>query len=151
MTSVDPEKLPAWRLFLQAHAAVIEALSEELEAERNLPLAFYDVLLHLRAAPEGRLRMVELADQVMLSKSGLTRLVDRMEAAGLVERAACATDRRGVEATITPRGRQVLRDAAPVHLRGVQEHFAARLTRQEAAALERGLRKVVEGLRDARV
>jgi DNA-binding MarR family transcriptional regulator len=147
VTAVDPGKLAAWRSFLQAHAVVTEALGRELEAERDLPLSFYEVLLHLHEAPHGRLRMAELAERILLSKSGLTRLVDRMEEAGLVERAECPTDRRGIEAAITPVGRQTLREAAPVHLRGIEEHFASRLSAQEAETIERSLRKIVAGLR----
>ncbi|MBK8561612.1 MAG: MarR family transcriptional regulator [Dehalococcoidia bacterium] len=87
--------MAAWRTFLTAHARVTALLEDELQRERELPLTWYDVLLHLREAPERRLRMTELAAAVLLSKSGLTRLVDRMYAAGLVNRSPDGDDRRG--------------------------------------------------------
>lgn len=127
--------LAAWRAFLEAHAAVTRVLEAELVAERELPLAWYDVLVQLSEASGGRLRMQELARRVLLSKSGLTRLCDRMEEAGLVSRRPCGDDGRGVEAALTARGRTVLKRAAPVHLRGVQAHFAGKLNEEEARTL----------------
>src|SRR5436190_18545741 len=110
---IDPEGLEAWAAFLQAHAAVLEALERELQDERAMPLAWYEVLLHLREAAGGRLRMQELANAILLSQSGVSRLVDRMERAGLVERASCDTDGRGTFAQLTARGRDALRKATP--------------------------------------
>ena len=92
----DPERLAVWRLLLETHAAVVDRLSRELEAESDLPLTWYDVLLQLSGAPGGRLRMRDLAEAVLLSRSGLTRLVDRMEAAGLVCREAHPSDGRAL-------------------------------------------------------
>jgi DNA-binding MarR family transcriptional regulator len=120
----DPAQLSAWRRLLEAHAAVTELLEHELVAERGLPLSRYDVLLNLAEAPEGRLRMQELSASVLLSKSGLSRLVDRMVEAGLGPPERCQDDRRGWFAVLTDQGRSALRRAAPVHLRGIQEHFA---------------------------
>lgn len=137
-------KLDAWRALLEAHATVLEQLSEELEHEMGLPITFYDVLLHLNEAPDRRLPMRELAERVLLSKSGLTRLVDRMVAEGLVERAACESDRRIVYAVLTTAGRERLVGAAPVHLRGIEEHFGRHLTDNEADTL-RGLLQRVAG------
>jgi DNA-binding MarR family transcriptional regulator len=137
-------KMSAWRAFLTAHARVTAVLEDELERERGLPLSWYDVLLHLREADDQRLRMSELAGAVLLSKSGLTRLVDRMCAAGLVERSADSEDRRGRWVHLTSAGRTRLRDAAPVHLRGVAEHFTGHLTGETAAVLEATLTKIVE-------
>ncbi|HMS59784.1 MAG TPA: MarR family transcriptional regulator, partial [Tepidiformaceae bacterium] len=108
----------AWRGFLTAHARVMALLEEELERERDLPLSWYDVLVQLEEARGSRLRMTELAAAVLLSKSGLTRLVDRMCTAGLVNRSADAEDRRGRWVQLTPAGRKRLQDAAPAHLRG---------------------------------
>lgn len=140
---VDRERLEAWRLFLEAHAYVIDLLEDEMRADEDLPLAWYDVLVHLSEAPEGRLRMQDLAEAVLLSKSGLTRLVDRMEEAGLVSRRACPTDRRGTYAQVTVEGRATLRRSAPAHIRGVREHFTDHLTESEVRALRSAFRKIV--------
>ncbi len=139
----DPERLAAWRLLLETHAAVVDRLGAELEAECGLPLAWYDVLLQLSGAPQGRLRMRDLADAVLLSRSGLTRLVDRMVAAGLVCREAHPSDGRGANAVLTPAGRAALRRAAPVHLRGIEAHFARHLTDAEAGVLRTALDRVL--------
>jgi DNA-binding MarR family transcriptional regulator len=145
----DDDRLRAWILFLESYRRVIVTLDDELQSERGLSLAWYDVLIQLFDAPDHRLRMNELASVVLLSKSGLTRLVDRMEAAGLVERASSPTDRRGSFAVLTPRGEQVFRKAAPVHLDGIQRHFACHLTATEARTLARAFEKVREPLRSA--
>jgi DNA-binding MarR family transcriptional regulator len=145
----DDDRLRAWTLFLESYRRVIVALDGELQAERGLSLAYYDVLIQLFYAPDRRLRMNELASVVLLSKSGLTRLVDRMEAAGLVERASSPTDRRGSFAVLTPRGEQVFRKAAPVHLDGIHKHFSCHLTATEAKTLSRAFEKVREPLRRA--
>jgi DNA-binding MarR family transcriptional regulator len=139
--------LAAWRSLLEVHATVVELLSRELEEQRGLPLGWYDVLLTLDQAPEQRLRMQELAQSVLLSKSGLTRLIDRMEAEGLVRRERCPSDRRGAFAVLTPEGRSAFRRAAPVHLRGIQEHFARHLDDDEAATLHDALARVTSAAR----
>jgi DNA-binding MarR family transcriptional regulator len=149
-TRPDPRHLAAWRSLLQAHAALTELLERELVTERGLPLSRYEVLLYLAESPDGRLRMQELADSVLLSKSGLTRLVDRMEAAGLVRRERCPDDRRGAYAVLTEHGRAVLRRAAPVHLRGIQEHFGRHVGEDEARAVSAALDRVVAAARAAR-
>jgi DNA-binding MarR family transcriptional regulator len=130
-----------WRSFLEAHAAIVQQLEHELHAERELPLSWYDVLVQLHEAG-GRLRMQELATRLLVNKSSLTRTVDRMQEAGLVERETCATDGRGIEAVITREGRDALRRAAPTHLRGVQEHFAQYLTDSDVTALQRVFAKL---------
>jgi DNA-binding MarR family transcriptional regulator len=138
----DPGHLAAWRALLETHAAVTELLAHELVAERGLPLSRYDVLLNLAEAPGGRLRMQELSESVLLSKSGLSRLVDRMEEAGLVRRERCEDDRRGWFTVLTEQGRSALRRAAPIHLRGIQEHFARHLDDEEARVLAAALARV---------
>jgi DNA-binding MarR family transcriptional regulator len=117
------EQLSSWRSFLRAHALVIRALEAELLAEQQLSLAAYDVLVQLVEAPGHRLRMTELADAVLLSRSGVTRLVDRLEKAGLVSRCPVAGDGRGVAAEITEAGVNRLRTASRTHLTGVMRHF----------------------------
>jgi DNA-binding MarR family transcriptional regulator len=145
MQTVHQDRMAAWVTLLQAHAAVVAALGEKLEKERGLPLSWHEVLVHLAAAPEGKLRMQDLARSVLLSKSGVTRLVDRMEEAGLVERAACASDRRVIYTAITDRGRSDLNGALPVFVEGFDEHFARFLSDGDAKALRSSLRKVLAG------
>ena len=145
----DEGHLAAWRSLLEAHATVVELLARELEDERGLSLGWYEVLLQLAQAPGGRLRMQDLAQSVLLSKSGLTRLIDRMEGDGLVGRERCPSDRRGAFAVLTPAGRTVFRRAAPVHLRGVQEHFARHLDGAEAELLRACLARVTGAARAA--
>jgi len=121
----DPNgwEIAVWRSFLRAHASITRTLERELDTEAGLPLAWYDVLVQLATAPGRKLRMAQLADEVLLSRSGLTRLVDRLEKEGLVRRERSADDARGTFTVLTPAGVQRLREAAPVHLSGVQRHW----------------------------
>jgi DNA-binding MarR family transcriptional regulator len=144
----DPQRLAAWRSFLEAHARVTDILEEELEAERDLPLTWYDVLVQLEESADHRLRMTDLAGAVLLSKSGLTRLIDRMCGASLVERAPDPLDRRGTYVSLTTLGFDRLQDAAPVHMRGIEEHFARYLSDAETAAIHEGFRRILEGAHD---
>jgi DNA-binding MarR family transcriptional regulator len=143
----DPAQLAAWRLLLEAHATVTELLEHELVNERGLALSRYDVLLNLSEAPGGRLRMQELSASVLLSKSGLSRLVDRMVEAGLVRRERCEDDRRGWFAVLTDQGRSALRRAAPIHLRGIHEHFTRHLRPEEVQSMTAALTRVVAAAR----
>ena len=137
-------RLSAWRSFLRAHATVARKLERELHAEQRMALTDYDVLVQLAAVDERRLRMSELADRLLLSRSGVTRLVDRLVAAGLVERTTCESDRRGQWASITEAGYQRLREASSTHLRGVARHFLDRLSADELASLERTLDRLAD-------
>lgn len=128
-------RIGVWRSFLRAHAATMRELERELAADADLPLSWYDVLLQLAEAPERKLRMSELADRVLLSRSGLTRLVDRLQRAGLVSREPSPTDLRGTYTVLTPDGYQRLRGAAPIHLRGVDRHWVSKFTDEELAQL----------------
>ncbi|MGI5127631.1 MarR family winged helix-turn-helix transcriptional regulator [Pseudonocardia sp. CA-107938] len=130
------DELATWRWFLRAHATITRALENELEAAEKLSLASYDVLVQLAEAPDRRLRMTELADAVLLSRSGVTRLVDRLERMGLVSRCPVESDGRGVAARLTDAGFARLRTASRVHLTGVQRHFVTRLDPQALEALE---------------
>jgi DNA-binding MarR family transcriptional regulator len=132
-----PEQMIAWRAFLRSHAAVTKALEAELIAGQRLSLASYDVLVQLAEAPDRRLRMTELADAVLLSRSGVTRLVDRLERVGLVARYPVAEDGRGVAASLTEKGVDRLRAASRTHLAGVVRHFADKLEPEDLAALVR--------------
>src|SRR5918997_3771041 len=116
-------ELGAWRGMLRVHAALVRELDAELDAAHGLPLSSYDVLIYLQAAPGRRLRMAELADSVLLSRSGVTRLVDRLEREGLIVGDACDEDGRGLFAVLTDRGEELLARARPTHLHRVRERF----------------------------
>ena len=139
----DP-RLETWRTFLHAHAQVRRLLERELQAEESMGLAEYEVLLMLAYTEGHRLRMGDLADRLSLSRSGATRLVDRLEAGGLVGRGSCETDRRGSWAMLTGDGLDQLRSASPTHLRGVAEHFLDRIPFAELESLRRTLGRVLE-------
>jgi DNA-binding MarR family transcriptional regulator len=142
----DEPGIGAWRSFLAAHARITRRLDEELQAAHGLSLAEYDALLQIAHAPGRRVRMNVLAERVILSRSGITRLVDRLEAAGSVERMACSTDARGQEAVLTPVGLDRLRVAAATHLDGVRRYFLDRLEADDLAGLEASLRRVADPL-----
>jgi len=135
--------LGTWRSFLEAHHAVTTVLAEELD-EIGLPIEFYDVLVQLTEAGPDGLRMAGLARRVLLSKSGLTRLVDRMEREGLVRRRQSPEDGRGYCVIATNRGRTALRKASPGHLRGVAAHFTSLLTDDELATVAQAMARVAE-------
>lgn len=137
-------RLAPWRAFLLAHARVVRRLDEELRAEHDLTIGEYDALVTIARAPERRIRMRQLADEVILSKSGVTRLIDRLVDDGLVERSACASDARGAEAVLTERGLARLRAASKTHLRGIQEHFLAILDDGDLAVVERTMSTVAQ-------
>lgn len=127
--------LAAWRAFLGAHSRVTRSLEAELQSGQQLSLAEYDVLVQLAEAPGQSLRMAELADSVLLSRSGITRLVDRLVRGGYVSREPSPDDLRGRSAVLTAAGLNRLRRAAPTHLRGVREHVTDRLSAAELATL----------------
>jgi len=129
------DQLAAWSGFLLGHAQIVRALDAELEREHGLPLSSYDVLIQLSLVPDRRLRMFELADAIVLSRSGLTRLVDRLERAGLVERERGETDPRQMYARLTDRGLEVLADATPTHIAGIKERFLERLSDEQTKQL----------------
>lgn len=139
---LDPTRMAAWRAFLEAHRRTTARLARELQDDEDLPLTWFDVLVQLSEAPSGSLRMQELAERVLLSQSGLTRLVDRLEAEGLVERRRCPEDGRGTLATLTRPGLARLRRAWPTHAAGVRTAFADLLTTEEAEVLARALGRV---------
>jgi DNA-binding MarR family transcriptional regulator len=128
-------QLEAWVRFLRAHAALTRALSADLVAEHGLTINDYEVLLHLQRAPEQMMRRVDLAERVLLTASGITRLLEGLEEAGLVERADCPTDRRVVYAKLTEAGEQKLREASGTHLAGIDELFTSRFGEDELGTL----------------
>jgi DNA-binding MarR family transcriptional regulator len=125
----------AWVGFLRAHSEIAKTLDAELDREHGLTLSAYDVLINLRNAPGGLMRMSELAEAVLLSRSGISRLIERLEREGYVERCPVEDDSRGVTAAITDEGRQRLNTCSPTHIRGIQTRFLARLDDEQLGAL----------------
>jgi DNA-binding MarR family transcriptional regulator len=137
-------RLGVWRSFLRAHAGLVRELERELAVEAGLPLSWYDVLLQLAEAPGRRLRMADLAERVLLSRSGLTRLVDRLEAERLVRRERSRDDARGTFTVLTIDGLDRLRTAAPIHLAGIQRHFLSRFDDEELRSLAASLGRLAD-------
>jgi DNA-binding MarR family transcriptional regulator len=134
--------LGAWRALLRAHASLMRRLGTDLESKTGLHLGDFDVLAQL-AEVDGALRMTELAERTLSSRSAMTRRIDRMVEEGLVRRAGAGGDARGVVVELTDAGVARLAETAPVHLRAVSELFVARLDDQELAALQSALEKVI--------
>jgi DNA-binding MarR family transcriptional regulator len=128
-------RIGVWRSFLRAHSAVMRELERELGQQADISLPWYDVLVQLVEAPGHRLRMAELADRVLLSRSGLTRLIDRLQADGLVRREPSPDDARGTFTVLTRAGFQRLRNAAPVHLEGIRAHWLSHYSDDELREL----------------
>jgi DNA-binding MarR family transcriptional regulator len=143
-----PEELGAWRGLLRIHSALVKALDAELLAAHSLPLTSYEVLINLQAAPGRRRRMAELADGVLLSRSGMTRLVDRLEREGLLERDACTDDGRGTFAVLTDKGEVLLDEARRTHLGGVRERFLQHFDEDELRLLADYWERVLPGAAD---
>ncbi len=141
----DPDLGP-WRSFLHAHARLAKRLDEDLQSLHALSLQEYEALLHLAEAPGNRLRMGRLADSLLLSRSGVTRLIDRLVDDGLVERTSCASDARGAEASLTGSGLGRLRAAAPTHLAGVRDHFYAAIDGDDMPVVGRAMNAVASRL-----
>ncbi len=137
--SADDPRLAPWRAFLTAHARISRRLDEELRVDHDMSLAEYDALLTIARTPGRRIRMGQLAEEVILSKSGVTRLIDRLVSDGLVERDVCLADARGAEAVLTARGLDRLRAASGTHLRGISEHFLAALESADLEVIERSM------------
>jgi DNA-binding MarR family transcriptional regulator len=137
-------RLGPWRAFVRAQAHVSRRLDEDLRAEHGLSLQEYVALLILAEAPERRLRMGRLADSLTLSKSGATRLIDRLVDDGFVARLSCPSDLRGAEAALTEAGVQRLRTAAPTHLRGIADYFLSAIEKNDLEVVERTMRCVAD-------
>ncbi len=128
-------ELRAWRGLLRAHACLAKRLDAELERAHRLPMTSYEVLQHLQEASDGRMRMCDLAEQAQLSRSGLTRMVDRLEREGLLGRCSCEHDARGSYACLTASGRERLEEAQVTHLAVVREHFLSHFSEHELGEL----------------
>jgi DNA-binding MarR family transcriptional regulator len=145
---LSPEELGAWRGLLRVHSALVKALDAELLAAHSLPLTSYEVLINLQAAPGRRRRMAELADGVLLSRSGMTRLVDRLERDGLLERDPCTDDGRGTFAVLTDKGEALLSEARRTHLNGVRDRFLRHFEPDELRELAGFWERVLPGASD---
>lgn len=142
---LTPRELRAWRGLLRVHATLVKALDGELERTHGLSLTAYEVLLYLGDSEGGQLRMHDLASSVLLSRSGLTRLADRLERDGLIERRACPSDARGSFAAITEAGRDKLVAARATHLDGVRRHFLSHLSPSDQDALGDTWERILPG------
>lgn len=143
---LNAEEQQAWRAWLAASALLNDRLSRELQAKHGLTLADYEILVGLSEHPEKRLRMSELAEQTLASRSRLSHQIDRMERAGLVERQLCDDDRRGAFAALTDAGMKAIQDAAPDHVESVRENLVDVLTTEKFLALGDACRKILESL-----
>ena len=143
-SELNEAQLAVWRGFLEAHSMVTRKLERDLMEQVEIPLTWYDLLVHLSEAGQGRLRHQVLADSLLLSRSGVTRLVDRMVDAGLVCREASSNDRRVSYVVLTGAGRSTLDKAGPGHIQSVVEHFARHLRGPETAALASFFSRLLE-------
>ena len=142
---LEGQRLATWTRFLKAHSAISRRLERDLADEHGLTLSDYDVLVQLSLAPGRRLRPVELARAVLLTRSGITRLVQGLERAGLVERVDCPDDARGYLVGLTPAGVELICSARDTHLAGVAELFSDRYTEDETAQLMALLERLPAG------
>jgi DNA-binding MarR family transcriptional regulator len=150
LSSPADDELVAWRLLLESSQALVDILDADMQQQSGISLRWYDVLVHLEEAPDRRLRMSELARQIVTSTSGLTRVVDGMEQAGLVERKRPPSDRRAIEVVPTRKGIDALDAARRLHRHALQRHFARHLTNRDVEALTRALTKVRDHVRPLR-
>ena len=141
LSSPSPERLRAWRLYFESALALLDVLDTELEREAGIPLRWYDALVHLEESAEG-LRMNELAERILYSKSGFTRVVDRMEEAGLVRRVRPQHDRRSILVVLTKKGSDTMENARRYHRDGIERHFSQHLSEHEIRTLTRALEKI---------
>lgn len=142
MDKLDPQQLETWRFFLKTHAKIVSLIEKDLVTEKKVPLSTYDVLIALYEAPGKRLRINEIGKAVVLSRSGLTRLIDRLERENFIKRERSDTDRRGAFAVLTRDGQRELFKAWPVYAKGIQEHFLSKVTDKELEQLRTILHKM---------
>jgi DNA-binding MarR family transcriptional regulator len=144
LSTIDDERILLMGLIVRTHRRLTDSLGRELEQSVGIPLVFFDVLIHVGAAPEGRLTMSTLSADVSLTTGGVTRLVDRMAEAGLVARQNCPNDRRSIHVVLTPQGRATLERAIAVHVDSIDRHLIAHLDTNDRAALAAVLTKVLD-------
>jgi len=141
LSSPSADRLRAWRLYFESALALLDVLDSELERDAGIPMRWYDVLVHLEESPDG-LRMNELANRILYSKSGVTRVVDRLEAAGLVSRVRLDSDRRSIFVVLTEQGRTTMEQARGHHRHAIDQHFSRHLAERDIKALTRALEKL---------
>jgi DNA-binding MarR family transcriptional regulator len=141
LSSPSPERLRAWRLYFESALALLDVLNSELEREAGIPMRWYDVLVQLEESPEG-IPMNALAERILYSKSGFTRVVDRMEEAGLVRRVRPQHDRRSILVVLTKKGSDTMENARRYHRDGIERHFSKHLSEHEIKTLTRALEKI---------
>jgi DNA-binding MarR family transcriptional regulator len=149
LSSPSSERLRAWRLYFESALALIDVLDAELERDAGIPMRWYDALVHLEETPEG-LRMNELAERILYSKSGFTRVVDRMEETGLVQRVRPENDRRSILVVLTDKGRNTMEQARRHHRHAIEQHFSQHLSDADIKALTRALEKLSAHVRPLR-
>src|SRR5450631_4488098 len=149
LSSPSPERLRSWRLFFESAMALVDVLDEELQREAGISTRWYDVLIHLEESPEG-IPMNELAERILYSKSGFTRVVDRMEEAGLVRRVRPPHDRRSILVVLTDAGTKKLDQARSHHRDGIERHFSRHITDADIKVLTRAFEKVSAHVRPLR-
>jgi DNA-binding MarR family transcriptional regulator len=150
LSTPSAEELASWRLFFESAQALFDLLDDDLRERAGISLRWYDVLVHLEEASHGRLRMNELAHEIVFSKSGLTRVVDKMEAVGLVRRERPSSDRRVIEVVLTQQGLDMLGTARPLHRDGIENYFARHIDERDVKALGRAFRKIRDEVRPLR-
>ncbi|NOV01908.1 MarR family winged helix-turn-helix transcriptional regulator [Paenibacillus planticolens] len=150
MHRLEEEQLSVWRAFVNAHASVIERIEKDLSEQRKIPLTTYDVLVALYQSPNKKLRMTDLAKKVVITRSGLTRVVERLEREGFVIRERTEEDRRGAFAILTREGKKAFLATWPTYADGISNYFLNVLDEEERTIIERGLSKVYRALQDER-
>ena len=144
---LSDEYLTMWRAFIEAHSSIMRNLEQVMEDEHGVALTWFDVLVHLEEAPDNRLRLGELAESVILTRSGIERLVDRMVEAGLIRREPCPGDRRGYFAVITQEGKDTLERVGPSRSQKAREVFLRHVKTQEVSVMRGVFTRVINAQR----
>lgn len=150
MNGLEEEQLSVWRAFVNAHAAVIERIEKDLSEQRKIPLTTYDVLVALYQSPDKKLRMTDLAKKVVITRSGLTRVIERLEREGFVTRERTEEDRRGAFAILTREGKKAFLATWPTYADGISNYFLSVLDEEERKIIGKGLAKVYRALQEER-
>lgn len=146
MLELEESRRVAYKELLTGHARLLEIIDQELSNANLLPLTWYDVLVTLEYADKCELRMSDLADQVLLSRSGLTRLVDKLAQRGYVERKSCPTDRRGMNAVLTETGQRAREETWPLYSSLIQELFGSQMSDADATTLSTVMQRVTQAV-----
>jgi DNA-binding MarR family transcriptional regulator len=145
----EKKMVSSWASFLKVHARIINEIEKELARAKVIPLTWYDVLLSVNGSPGNRKRMIEIAEEVVLTKSGLSRSVDKLIEAGLIQKEACPEDKRGSYAVITEKGIKALKDAWPVYRKCINQYFGGNLDQHEIIIIHNSMNKILSNLNKA--